>query len=109
MLLRTYRAAIRHQCFNLLKARSTGLRFRYTFKYGCRSYLQGSLRLDLGGMLAVVPRARLKSSILLLSYPLLAVKAVGVSPFGVSQPERSPHNLVPAVASKAGQIARLAV
>ena len=50
-LLRSYRVAIRRHCFSLLKARSIRLRSRYS----SRSYSQGSLRFDLGGMTASAP------------------------------------------------------
>ena len=50
-LLRSYRVAILRHCFSLLKARSIRLRSRYS----SRSYSQGSLRFDLGGMTASAP------------------------------------------------------
>ena len=71
MLLRSYRVAILRQCFSLLKTRSIRLRSRYS----SRSYSQWSPRLDLGGMTARVPYARINASILLLSYPLSAITA----------------------------------
>ena len=70
-LLRSYRVAIRRHCFSLLKARSIRLRSRYS----SRSYSQGSLRFDLGGMTASAPWSRMKASTRLLSYPLSAMTA----------------------------------
>ena len=69
MLFRSYLVASRRRCFSLLKARS----IRFRVRYSCRSYSQGSLRLDLGGMTASAPWSWMKASIRLLSYPLSAM------------------------------------
>ena len=50
-LLRSYRVTIRCHYFSLLKARS----IRFRCRYSSRSYSQGSLRFDLGGMTASAP------------------------------------------------------
>ena len=71
MLLRSYRVAIRRQCFSLLKARS----IRFHCRYSSRSYSQGSLRFDLGGMTASPPWSLTKAGTRLLSYLLSAMTA----------------------------------
>ena len=64
--------AILRQRFSLLKARSIKLR--------SRSYSQGSPRLDLGGITAVAPFARINAGILLLSYSLPAITQPALMP-----------------------------
>ena len=70
-LFLSYLVAILRHCFNLLKARS----IRFRCRYSSRSYSQGSLRFDLGGMTASALVALIKASTRLLSYPLSAMTA----------------------------------
>ena len=73
-LLRSYRVAIRRQCFSLLKARS----IRSRCGYSSRSYSQSSLRFDLGGMIASAPWSLIKARTRSLSYPFVSDDRTGL-------------------------------
>ena len=66
--LRSYLVAILRHCFSLLNANSIRSRSRYRY----RSYSQGFLRFDLGGMTASAPWFLIKTGTWLLSYPFVS-------------------------------------
>ena len=73
-LFLSYLVAILRHCFSLLKA----LSIRFRCRYSSRSYSQGSLRFDLGGMTASAPWSLIKGQYTVAFIPLVGDDGTGL-------------------------------